>query len=77
MPETGVNALNGIEEHIVGEHVFTVENQELVISEGMMISIFQPGATSASFHEKSTGPKGEPVSRGCRVKVYNANVVFK
>lgn len=77
MPDTGVDALNGTKEYIVGEHTFTIEDQTLVVSEGMLISIFPPGESRASFHKNSTGPEGQPVSRGCTVRVYNADVVFR
>lgn len=77
MPDIGDDALNGKQEYIEGEHTFTVGEQTLVIAKGMMITIIQPGASQASFHRTNTGPEGQPVSRGCKVKVYNANVEFK
>lgn len=76
MSAVGENALNGIEENIEGEHTFIVDLQRLVIAEGMMVMVWEPGKTLAFFHKKSTGQEGVRVSKGYKVRVYNAKVVF-
>lgn len=77
MPNNGEDALNGIKEYINGEHTFTVDDQTSVIATGMLIMIFAAGEVQACWHGKTTGATGQPVSRGYRVRVYNADVEFR
>lgn len=77
MPNIGADALNGTKEYIKGEHTFTVGDQTSVIATGMLIMIFPAGEVQACWHGKITGATGQPVSRGYRVRVYNADVEFR
>ncbi|KAK5999025.1 hypothetical protein PT974_01412 [Cladobotryum mycophilum] len=77
MPEAGAAALSGQREHIDGWHDFTVEDQTLVIAEGMLIKIYAPGEDRCRWHGRITGEEGQPVSRGDKVEVYKVDVEFR
>lgn len=73
---TGAQALAGKKEYINGLHTFTVTTQTKVFGTGMMVSLFPKGKAEADKTDTVTAEGGWDLTRGDRVKVYNAEVWF-
>jgi hypothetical protein len=72
----GEDALDGKDETIQGQHIFTVGTQTKVEGKGTLIAIFPPGQTSATWQGNDTGSEGKTVSTGYQVRVLNATIKF-
>ena len=77
MSNTGDSALKGKNEWIENLHTFTVTTQTSVVASGMMVSVIRAGQNDAEKTVKDTGDAGWKVSRGDKIKVYNADVRFE
>lgn len=72
----GEDALDGISERIEGAHTFVVTDQKKVVASGIVIMIFAPGQSEATWYGKDTGEGGVDVSEGFQVQVLNVTIFF-
>ncbi|PTB63684.1 hypothetical protein BBK36DRAFT_1143399 [Trichoderma citrinoviride] len=75
--EAAAAVLRGQRRHFEGWHEFHVKDQTRLVAEGREIHIYPESGRNSFWIDDGTGPGGEPLDPGDRVRVYNAIVEFR